>query len=526
MKLRSLSFASGLVLSAAVIGSIALTPAAAKRPKPPPPPPPPPPSFSTYVKNYASVIDGAKCDMTPEAVQVTSDGGSVALALSSTSSVYSPYSCAGANWLVKLDSFGTPQWQVRAGCVDLPPGSYAYGVSLQQTADGGYVLGGGTIGCGSETLCPYLGGRQCGLVEKLDATGRLVWAQVYSSGGDDRENSINRIRQTSDGGFVVAGSFRDADSNIGAWILKLDSGGAVQWQRKLGPGGPSGPGRMHVYFNAVQPTADGGYIATGEFYSYARSSAGDTGVLVVKLDANGNVEWQRGFNSFDSSGAPTASEHAFSIIQSSEGGYVVAGNWGTATGPGTCCVGALLLKLDANGAVQWQKAYHAGVHCFNSYNTACHAIGPIAYSLRQTSDGGYALAGATNLKTSYGAPMVPWLAKTDASGNLLWQHVYYQGGTLSQYFASSDLTSSGGHLALGFTSNPTDFIGELFAVKTDSAGLVGSCSQVQPATPLTTIDPGLTTIAPALPVQTTSAVQDNSPSTTQPTSVSSTPGQC
>jgi hypothetical protein len=122
--------------------------------------------------------------------------------------------------------------------------------------------------------------------------------------------------------------------------------------------------------------------------------------------------------------------------------------------------------------------------------------------------------------------MVPWLAKTDASGNLLWQHVYYQGGTLSQYFVSSDLTSSGGHLALGFTSNPTDFSGELFDVKTDSAGLVGSCSQVQPATPLTSVDPGLATIAPALPVQATSAVQGDALSTTQPTSISSTPGQC
>jgi hypothetical protein len=189
-------------------------------------------------------------------------------------------------------------------------------------------------------------------------------------------------------------------------------------------------------------------------------------------------------------------------------------------------VGALLLKLDANGAVQWQRAYHGGVHCFNSYNTACHAIGPLAYSVRQTSDGGYALAGATNLKTSYGAPMVPWLAKTDANGNLLWQHAYYQGGTLSQYFASSDVTSSGDHLALGFTSNPTDFIGELFAVKTDSAGLVGSCSQVQPATPLTTVDPGLATIAPALPAQAGIAAQSGARSTTQPTSVSSTPGQC
>jgi hypothetical protein len=101
---------------------------------------------------------------------------------------------------------------------------------------------------------------QCGFIEKLDATGELVWAQVYASGGDDRESVINQIRQASDGGFIAAGSFRDPDYNIGAWILKVDSGGTVQWQRKLGPGD------VPVYFNAVRPTADGGYIAAGEFY--------------------------------------------------------------------------------------------------------------------------------------------------------------------------------------------------------------------------------------------------------------------
>ena len=85
MRMRSSSFVSGLVLSLAVIGLMLVAPAAAKkRPKPPPPPPPPPPStFDTYVRSYASVIDGAKCSLTPEAVRATSDGGSVVLALSS-----------------------------------------------------------------------------------------------------------------------------------------------------------------------------------------------------------------------------------------------------------------------------------------------------------------------------------------------------------------------------------------------------------------------------------------------------------
>src|SRR5919109_4281607 len=92
----------------------------------------------------------------------------------------------------------------------------------------------------------------------------------------------------------------------------------------------------------------------------------------------------------------------------SEGGYVVAGNWSNSIARGSCCRGALLLKLDANGHSQWQRAYSGGVYCF-SYG--CDAIGPIVYSVHQASDGGYAVAGAGNALLPDSATLVPWLAK-------------------------------------------------------------------------------------------------------------------
>ena len=112
-----------------------------------------------------------------------------------------------------------------------------------------------------------------------------------------------------------------------------------------------------------------------------------------------------------------------------------------------------------------------------------------------------------------------------------WQRFYYQtysttGRPLSQYFASSSPTSGGGFLALGFTENPNDFAGELLAVKTDSAGPVGACGQLHPGTPLDALDPGLATIAPALPVQTTRPAEGDLPSRTLGTSIGSTGGQC
>jgi hypothetical protein len=421
--------------------------------------------------------------------------------------------------VIKLDPFGNAQWQKEVGCFNLPPGGYALGLALQQTADGGYVIGGGTRDCEFAPICPYLTSIGCGHIVKLDATGNVVWSRIYSASA--RITVIEDVKQTRDGGFVAVGTFVDDNADIGGLILKLDGAGNVQWQRLVGP-----IGRTHVLLYAVQQTADGGYVAAGPFYT-ASATRGDDSVFVVRLDSSGNVTWQRGYNSFDSSGAKTAAEVVNSIIHTSEGGYLVAGAWGDNL-PGACCQGPLLLKLDANGAIQWQKAYSGGVVCFY---LGCRPVGGLAYSAHQTADGGYSVAGAGHLVGGDSLSMVPWLAKTDATGNLMWQHFYYQsypstGAALSQYFASSTLTRDGGYLALGFTENQVDLKGELFAVRTDSSGLVGGCSQIHPATPLDAIDPGLTPVATAFPVRMTAPAEGNLPSTTQPTSIQSTGGGC
>ena len=100
------------------------------------------------------------------------------------------------------------------GVSSLPPGSFTYGLSVQQTTDGGYVVGGGTIGGGSNTTCPALSGLQCAFVEKLSAGGRVIWAMAYRAGWTG--SAINQIRQTADGGYVAVGSASDTSGNTGA----------------------------------------------------------------------------------------------------------------------------------------------------------------------------------------------------------------------------------------------------------------------------------------------------------------------
>ena len=503
-------------LAAAVALPLALNalavPVHAAKPRPTPTPSPPPTSSSAFIKAYANIVGSTEFDLTPEDIQATADGGYIVLA--STPST----NAARVNWLLKLDQSGTPRWHKEVGCLGGAPGDYSIGVSVQQTADGGFVLGGGTIGCGSGSACPEASGIQCALVDRLDSAGNPVWANTYPAGS--ASSSINQIKQTTYCRYIAVGSSTDINQVTSALVLKLDGVGGVVWQRTLGPAAS-----VQSYLNAVQQSSDGGYVATGEFFTPSGGTP-RTSVLAINLDASGNVRWQQGFNDVDSTGAASAAEHAMSIVQTADGGFVVAGNWTNSTFPGQGAAGALLLKLDSAGGLQWQNTYSGGVYCFfNGFSETCTDIGAVAYSVHQTADGGYLLAGDGDLEMADGVPIEPWLARVDASGNLVWQHLYYEinpatGRPLSEYFASSVLSPNGSPTAIGFTENNGNQKGELYGVKTDAAGAVGtSCSQVHAATALSALNPALIAIAPSLPVQTTATIPSASPATMLATSV-------
>ena len=512
MKNRARALGAALVVcvGAGMLGlsasaSVASSASAIRKPSPSPSPPP----SATFVKAYAALVNGKQLNLSPLDVQSTSDGGYIALSETQSSQGL------GVNWLVKLSATGVPQWQEQVGCASPQgaPGDYADGVSVQQTTDGGYVVGGGTIDCGSGTSCPALSGQSCALVEKLTPAGRLSWARAYEVGPDG--SAISQIRQTADGGYVAAGSFQDASQDTGAVILKLDAVGTVQWQRDLGPAGAT----TQAYFNSVQQAADGGYVAAGVYYTHVNGLP-DQQVLVAKVGGDGTLAWQHGFAATNGSGT------GLSVIQTADGGYAVAGNWDNATfNSGNGAQGALLLKLDAGGTLQWQTAYSGGVYCFfNGFSETCADIGAVGYTVHQTSDGGYVLAGDSRLELTDSAPIEPWQAKVDAGGGLVWQHLYYQtyqptGRPLGEYFPAAAPAPGGGFLAVGPTLDYPTQHDLLFAVGTDSSGLAGTCGDVHPATALQAINPQLAAAAPSLPLETATTPAAASPIGTLATSI-------
>jgi hypothetical protein len=241
---------------------------------------------------WAATYGGHNIDWA-ESIQQARDGGYIVGGYYKSYSVSSPFAEGWGNWVLKLRPDGTVEWQKAFG---------GNGVeSVQQTDDGGYVAAGTRW---------YFGdwGEVINLlwVLKLRHDGTVEWQAAYKGAKNGRPNSI---KQTLDGGYIVAGwtdSFGAGDEDL--WVLKLRADASVEWQKTYG-------GVDKDEAKSIQQTGDGGYIAAGVTRSFG---AGDQDIWVLKLSANGTVEWQKSYGGIEWDAAE-------SIQQTRDGGYIVAG---------------------------------------------------------------------------------------------------------------------------------------------------------------------------------------------------------
>jgi len=294
--------------------------------------------------------------------------------------------------------------------------------SVVQTGDGGYIAAGATDSFGA-------GNNDFWLV-KTDASGNLQWNKTYGGAGGEEALSV---QQTSDGGCIVAGeTYSFGAGHYDFWLVKTDANGNMEWNKTYG--GVDYDGAW-----SVQQTSDGGYIAAGYTNSFG---AGAYDFWLVKTDAIGNMEWNRTYG-----GASTDWGH--SVEQTSDEGYIVAGY---TTSFGLAGVHFWLVKTNATGNMEWNKTYGAG--------------GEEAFSVQQTSDGGYIVAGYTYSFGAGGGDF--WLVKTDPAGNEQWNQTY--GGAGGEMAYSVEQTGDGGYIAAGATDSFGAGSSDLWLVKTDASG--------------------------------------------------------
>ena len=330
-------------------------------------------------------------------VQQTSDGGYIAAGWTTS------FGAGTADfWLVKTDSNGNMMWNRTYGG---PSEDKAY--SVQQTSDNGYIVAGTTTSYGAGLVDFWL--------VKTDANGIMQWSRVYGGAGDDYAFCV---RQVNDGGFIVAGytdSFGAGSSDF--WLVKTDSSGIMEWNKTYG-----GVGSDKAF--SVAQTANGGYAVAGETSSFG---AGNLDVWLIKTDSNGNMMWDRTYG-----GASV--DTARSIQETIDGGYVIAG-WTNSFGAGG--TDFWLLKADSSGYLQWNKTYG------DTYDEEAYAVG-------LTSDQGYIIAGGMTSLYSLGGWDF-WQVKTDVNGNMQWNQS--NGGLYDDKAYSVQQTNDGGYIIAGSTES-------------------------------------------------------------------------
>jgi len=293
--------------------------------------------------------------------------------------------------------------------------------SLQMTQDGGYILSGYSESFGA-------GDKDVWLI-KTDADGDTTWTKTHGGTGEDVGNCV---QQTSDDGFIVAGytrSFGAGQRDV--WLLKTDADGDTAWTKTFGKSG-------HDHGFSVQQTGDGGYIITGDTFSDA---SGSLDLWLIKTDASGDTLWTKTFDG-------TSYERGQSVQQTDDGGYIVTG-YTDSHGAGSTDV--WLIKTDELGNEEWTKTYGG-----DQYDKG--------YAIKQTSDGGYIIAG---FNKSYGPGIEDvWLLKTDASGDTVWTKLY--GGIENDESKSVEQTSDGGYIVTGHETSGGSH--NLWIIKTDAAG--------------------------------------------------------
>jgi uncharacterized repeat protein (TIGR02543 family) len=329
-------------------------------------------------------------------VQQTRDGGFI---VAGTTSSFG----AGLSdfWLVKTDERGNELWNRTFGG---PLADIAY--SVQQTREGGLIVAGMTHSFGAGMSDFWL--------VKTDEWGNKLWNRTFGGLAKDTAHSV---QQTRDGGFILAGYTRSFGAGADDfWLVKTDGRGNELWNRTFG-------GPLVDIAHSVQQAEDGGFIVAG----YTRSfGAGADDFWLVKMDEWGNELWNRTF------GGPRE-DIAYSVQQTEDGDFIVAG---VTQSFGAGLSDFWLVKTDGRGNELWNRTFGG-------------PIVDIAHSVKQTEDGGFIVAGHTN---SFDAGLSDfWLVRTDERGNELWNRTL--GGPLVDIAYSVQQTEDGSFIVAGHTTS-------------------------------------------------------------------------
>ncbi len=301
----------------------------------------------------------------------------------------------------KFNSAGTMQWNKSVGSTSTAEGYMDIYTpsSGMVTSDGGFVF------CCEGSISGF---NKDFYVVKMTAAGTFEWGTTI--GGTSMELA-NSVQQTTEGGYIVAGSGYIGSTNQGAYLVKLNSAGTFQWGKSYDYTSSGTPAaRAHD----IRQTSDGGFIVVGS----SSNGSADWDMLLMKTNSAGTVQWYKCYGTSNN-------EWGLSFAATVDGGYILSG-YGNSTNYWGIYNDGLLVKVDGTGGLQWAKAYGG-------------AQEDQAIKVMQTTDGGYAFTGYTK---SFGAGAEDvWFGKTNEVGET--------GANACNFQSLSFAVSSGGTTVTG-----------------------------------------------------------------------------
>ncbi|MBN2541553.1 hypothetical protein JXI42_01700 [bacterium] len=352
-------------------------------------------------------------------VKQRTDGGYIVVG--TRDSMSGPFESTTDIYAVRLDGSGELVWSQILGGASIDK---AYSVSLAH--DSGYVIAGGTYSAGAGNEDVYL--------VKISETGEIIWSRTF--GGPDYDEGLS-VAPTSDGGYIICGfygKYMDILGLVGGdiYLVKVNAEGEEVWSRTYGL-----PGTAREEAWEVTETGEGDFVLTGA------SQYGDA--LVLKTNSEGDSLWARTYGG-------TFTDFGYSVIQGSDGNFVVAGYYGTREEMWVWYHDIWVLKLDGDGDTLWCTQFNIDIDSDN-----------YGYSIVETPGGGYAVTGLVNKFGEAGRDMA--LLKLNSAGEVQWNRVYGTSSTDEGHSLAN--TSDGGFVIAGKTAiASTDF----YVVKTDSLG--------------------------------------------------------
>lgn len=354
-------------------------------------------------------------------IQQTTDGGYIVFGTSSPDD--NPYQYDA--YLIKIDAIGDTIWSKRY----FSNNNFTdYGYSVQQTSDGGFILTGRANTLGVEDL--YL--------IKTDSLGNTIWVKGFGDIYDDMGASV---QQTSDGGYIVTGTNNFAHLTLrDLYLIKTDSNGDSLWTKSIG-----GEGYEEGY--QVHETFDNNYIVVGFTSSYGQ---GQTDIYLIKTNIFGDTLWTKTYGG-------DMHDIGFSVQQTNDNGFIITG---TTNSYGNGDYDIYLVKTSGNGETQWTKTY-GGID------------EEMGFSVKQTVDGGYIIAGKTESFGNGGEDV--YLLKTNSYGDSLWSRTF--GGEFDDRGMSVQQTIDGGYIIAGVTKSFGNGDRDFYIIKTDQYGTITSTSE-------------------------------------------------